>query len=154
VRLVVQRVSSAAVRINGDTLSQIGPGLAVLIGVRQGDDEEVAQRLAARTAGLRIFPDGGGRFNRSLVEIGGEALVVSQFTLYGDVRKGRRPSFNEAGPPEIAEPLVEAFASALEAQGLRVGRGQFGAYMEVELVNDGPVTLVLDSDDLDRPRRR
>jgi D-tyrosyl-tRNA(Tyr) deacylase len=124
-----------------------------LIGVREGDDEATARRLAAKTAELRIFADAAGRFNRSLVEAGGEALVVSQFTLYGDVRKGRRPSFNDAARPELAEPLVESFAAALEEAGVRVARGRFGAMMQVELVNDGPVTLVLDSEELERPRR-
>jgi D-tyrosyl-tRNA(Tyr) deacylase len=121
--------------------------------VREGDDEATARRLAAKTAELRIFADAAGRFNRSLVEAGGEALVVSQFTLYGDVRKGRRPSFNDAARPELAEPLVESFAAALEEAGVRVARGRFGAMMQVELVNDGPVTLVLDSEELERPRR-
>lgn len=152
-RLLLQRVSSAAVRVDGETVGQIGPGLLVLIGVREGDGEAEAQRLAAKTADLRIFPDGEGRFNRSLQECGHEALVVSQFTLYGDVRKGRRPSFNDAARPEVAEPLVEAFARTLEQRGVRVARGRFGAYMQVELVNDGPVTLVIDSDELERPRR-
>ena len=152
-RLVLQRVTSAAVRVEGETVGAIGRGLLVLAGVREGDDAETARRLAAKTAELRIFPDDEGRFNRSLVETGGEALVVSQFTLYGDVRKGRRPSFNDAAPPEVAEPLVEAFAASLEALGVRVARGRFGAHMQVELVNDGPVTLVIDSEELQRPQR-
>lgn len=153
-RLVLQRVSRASVSVSGETAGSIGHGLLVLIGVREGDDEAEAQRLATKTAELRIFPDDEGRFNRSLLECGYEALVVSQFTLYGDVRKGRRPSFNDAARPEVAEPLVEAYAQALEAQGVTVARGRFGAHMEVELVNDGPVTLVLDTDDLDRARRQ
>jgi D-tyrosyl-tRNA(Tyr) deacylase len=124
-----------------------------LIGVREGDDEAEALRLATKTAELRVFPDDEGRFNRSLIECGYEALVVSQFTLYGDMRKGRRPSFNDAARPEVAEPLIGAYAQALETQGVIVARGRFGAHMEVELVNDGPVTLVLDTDDLDRARR-
>jgi D-aminoacyl-tRNA deacylase len=131
----------------------IGHGLLVLIGVRGGDDAVTAERLATKTAELRIFPDNEGRFNRSLIETAGEALVVSQFTLYGDVRKGRRPSFNDAARPEIAEPLVEAYAQALETLGVAVARGRFGAHMQVELVNDGPVTLVLDSSEMDKPRR-
>jgi D-tyrosyl-tRNA(Tyr) deacylase len=154
VRLVIQRVSRAAVRVDEETVGEIAHGLLILIGVREGDDERTAPRLAVKAAELRIFPDEEGRFNRSLLETGGEALVVSQFTLYGDVRKGRRPSFNDAARPEVAEPLVEAFATALEALGVRVARGRFGAYMQVELVNDGPVTLVLDSEDLERLRRR
>jgi D-tyrosyl-tRNA(Tyr) deacylase len=152
-RLVLQRVSRASVSVFGETISAIGPGLLVLIGVREGDGEAEAKRLATKTAELRIFPDDAGHFNRSLLDRGYEALVVSQFTLYGDTRKGRRPSFNDAARPEIAEPLVEAYTQALEALGVTVARGRFGAHMEVELVNDGPVTLVLDSAALDRPRR-
>jgi len=152
-RLVLQRVTSAAVRVEGETVGAIGRGLLVLAGVREGDDAETARRLAAKTAALRIFPDDEGRFNRSLLETGGEALVVSQFTLYADVRKGRRPSFTDAARPEVAEPLVEAYAQALEALGVRVARGRFGAKMAVELVNDGPVTVVIDSAELERPRR-
>ena len=152
-RLVLQRVSSAAVRVDGETIGAIGPGLLVLVGVREGDDEGTARRLAAKTAALRIFPDDEGRFNRSLLETNGEALIVSQFTLYADVRRGRRPSFSDAARPDLAEPLVEAYAAALEALGVRVARGRFGAKMEVELVNDGPVTLVIDSAELERPRR-
>ncbi|HLF72191.1 MAG TPA: D-aminoacyl-tRNA deacylase [Dehalococcoidia bacterium] len=152
-RLVLQRVSSAAVRVDGETIGAIGPGLLVLVGVREGADEGTARRLAAKTAALRVFPDDEGRFNRSLLETHGEALVVSQFTLYADVRRGRRPSFTDAARPEVAEPLVEAYAAALEALGVRVARGRFGAKMEVELVNDGPVTLVIDSSDLERPPR-
>jgi len=152
-RLVLQRVSRASVSVAGETVGSIGHGLLVLIGVREGDDEAEALRLATKTAELRIFPDDKGRFNRSLLECDYEALVVSQFTLYGDVRKGRRPSFNDAAPPEIAEPLVEAYARALEAQGVTVARGRFGAHMDVELVNDGPVTLILDTNDLHRTRR-
>jgi len=153
VRLVVQRVSRAAVRVEAETVGEIAHGLLILIGVREGDDETLARRLATKAAELRIFPDDEGRFNRSLVETGGEALVVSQFTLYGDVRKGRRPSFNDAARPEVAEPLVEAFAASLEALGVRVARGRFGSHMQVELVNDGPVTLVIDSEELQRPQR-
>ena len=152
-RLVLQRGSSAAVRVDGETIGAIGPGLLVLVGVREGADEGTARRLAAKTAALRIFPDDEGRFNRSLLETNGEALIVSQFTLYADVRRGRRPSFTDAARPEVAEPLVEAYAAALEALGVRVARGRFGAKMEVELVNDGPVTLVIDSSDLERPPR-
>jgi D-tyrosyl-tRNA(Tyr) deacylase len=153
VRAVIQRVSRASVSVDGETVGEIAHGHLILLGVREGDEEATARRLAAKTAELRIFPDHEGRFNRSLIETGGEALVVSQFTLYGDVRKGRRPSFNDAARPELAEPLVEAFAAALESLGVRVGRGRFGAYMQVALVNDGPLTLILDSDDLERPRR-
>jgi D-tyrosyl-tRNA(Tyr) deacylase len=154
VRIVLQRVSRAAVSVDGKVVGSIGPGLLVLLGVGEGDDEGDARRLAAKTAELRVFPDGEGRFNRSLLECGFEALVVSQFTLYGDVRKGRRPSFNEAARQELAEPLVEAYAGALEAFGVKVARGRFGAHMDVELVNHGPVTLIIDSADFDRPRSR
>ncbi|HEY7467239.1 MAG TPA: D-aminoacyl-tRNA deacylase [Dehalococcoidia bacterium] len=152
-RLVLQRVSRAAVRVDEETVGEIARGLLILLGVREGDDEATARRLAAKAAELRIFPDQEGRFNRSLIETGGEALVVSQFTLYGDVRKGRRPSFNDAARPEVAEPLVESFAAALEEAGVRVASGRFGAMMQVEMVNDGPVTVILDSEELERPRR-
>ena len=152
-RLVIQRVSEASVSVDGENVGAIGTGLLVLVGVRDGDDEETAQRLATKTAELRIFPDDAGRFNRSLVDVGGEALVVSQFTLYGDTRKGRRPSFNDAARPEVAEPLISAYVWALAAHGIRVAKGRFGAHMEVSLVNDGPVTLVIDSDELEGPRR-
>jgi D-tyrosyl-tRNA(Tyr) deacylase len=141
------------VTVEGETVGEIGPGLLVLAGVRDGDDRDTAERLATKTAELRIFRDDEGRFNRSVLDAGGAVLVVSQFTLYADMRRGRRPSFNAAAKPEGAAPLVEAFASALEGQGLQVARGRFGAMMQVELVNDGPVTLVLDSEDLERPRR-
>jgi D-aminoacyl-tRNA deacylase len=143
-RAVVQRVSSASVRVDGETVGACGRGLLVLIGARHDDTSESATRLAAKVARLRIFPDDAGRFDRSLLDVGGEALVVSQFTLLADTQKGNRPSFTDAAPPEQAEPLVEAFVEALRADRLRVETGVFGARMEVELVNDGPVTLVLD----------
>ena len=152
-RLVLQRVSRASVSVSEETVGAVSHGLLVLIGVREGDDEATARRLATRTAELRIFEDAEGRFNRSLLETGYSALVVSQFTLYGDTRKGRRPSCNDAARPEVAEPLVEAYATALESLGVTVARGRFGAHMQVELVNDGPVTLVIDSADFDKPRR-
>jgi D-aminoacyl-tRNA deacylase len=145
-RIVIQRVSRASVRVDSQTLGEIGPGLLILIGVREGDESQDATRLATKTAELRIFPDDEGRFNRSLLESGGEALVVSQFTLYADTRRGRRPSFVSAARAEVAEPLVEAYAQALEAAGVRVARGRFGAHMQVELVNDGPVTVIIDSE--------
>src|SRR5688572_11001025 len=138
-RLVLQRVTSASVRVEGNVVGAIGAGLIVLVGVRAGDDAATAARFATKTAELRVFADDEGRFNRSLIETQGEALVVSQFTLYGDVRRGRRPSFNDAAKPEVAEPIVEAYAQALEAMGIHVARGRFGAHMEVESVNDGPV---------------
>ena len=152
-RVVLQRVSRAAVRVDGETVGEIGAGLLALVGVAAGDDEATTDRVAAKVAGLRIFSDAEGRFNESVAEIGGAVLVVSQFTLISDLRKGRRPSFTGAARPELAEPLVERFAQQLEAEGLAVARGVFGAMMEVELVNDGPFTVVIDSDELERPRR-
>ena len=135
-------------------MGEIAHGLLILIGVRNGDDEALAQRLAIKTAELRIFPDAEGRFNRSLVETGGEALVVSQFTLLADVRKGRRPSFTDVAAPDVASGLVDAYAAALRELGVGVATGRFGAHMLVELENDGPVTIVLDTADLERPRRQ
>ena len=152
-RIVLQRVSRASVTVGGEAVASIGRGLLLLVGVGEGDDEAEARRLAAKCAEMRIFADAEGRFNLCVTDIGGEALVVSQFTLFGDMRRGRRPSFTEAARPEIAEPLVEAFAQALRAAGVPSQTGRFGAKMEVELVNDGPVTIILDSADLERPRR-
>lgn len=133
-------------------MGEIGPGLLVLLGVAQSDTERHTEQLAAKIAGLRLFGDGGERFERSLTELGGEALVISQFTLLADVRKGRRPSFMEAARPKVAEPLIDLFIQALRGLGIRVSSGRFGAHMEVELLNDGPVTLVIDSGDLEKPR--
>lgn len=144
-RAVLQRVIRANVAIAGETAGRIGPGLLVLLGVARGDTPEQVRWLADKTANLRIFPDDEGKMNRSLLESGGAALVVSQFTLYGDCRKGRRPSFVEAAPPETAVPLYQAFVSALRGLGLTVETGRFGADMQVELVNDGPVTIILDA---------
>jgi D-tyrosyl-tRNA(Tyr) deacylase len=152
-RIVLQRVTRASVRIDGETVGAIDGGLLLLVGVADGDDEGTARRLAQKCAEMRIFADDEGRFNRSLLDISGAALVVSQFTLLADVRKGRRPSFTDAAAPEVASALVDAFADALREMGIRLESGRFGAHMEVELVNDGPVTIVLDSGDLDRPRR-
>ena len=143
-RAVVQRVSAARVRVDGEVRGEIGPGLAVLLGVARGDDEAAAARLAGRVARLRIFENEEGKFDRSLLDVGGAALAVSQFTLIADTAKGNRPSFSDAARPEQAEPLYEAFCTALRALGVPVERGVFGARMEVELVNDGPVTIVLD----------
>jgi D-tyrosyl-tRNA(Tyr) deacylase len=140
-RAVVQRVSRARATPGGE----IGPGLCVLLGVAIDDEPALAARLAQKVAHVRVFADAAGRFDRSLLDVGGEALVVSQFTLIADTAKGKRPSFTHAAPPEDAEPIYERFCSELEAQGLVVARGVFGARMEVELVNDGPVTLVLDA---------
>jgi D-tyrosyl-tRNA(Tyr) deacylase len=152
-RAVIQRVSEASVTVAGEVVGQIGRGLLVLLGVGRGDGPTEAAFLAEKIAGMRIFPDDEGRFNRSALDIGGAALVVSQFTLYGDTRRGRRPSFSDAAPPEAAAPLVEEFAAALRRQGIVVATGSFGAYMQVALVNDGPVTLILDSETFREPRR-
>jgi D-tyrosyl-tRNA(Tyr) deacylase len=143
-RAVVQRVSRASVGIESQTTVEIEHGLCVLLGVASEDDEEAAARLAGKVARLRIFENEGGRFDLSLLDTGGAALVVSQFTLIADTAKGNRPSFTAAAPPERAEPLYEGFCEALEALGVQVERGVFGARMSVELVNEGPVTIVLD----------
>ncbi len=153
-RAVLQRVTRAAVTIGGETVGTIGPGLVVLLGVARGDGPAEARRLATKTAELRTFADDESHFSRSLLETGGAALVVSQFTLLADVRKGRRPSFAAAAPPDEASRLVDAFAEALRELGVSVATGRFGARMLVELENDGPVTIVLDTADLDRPRRQ
>jgi D-tyrosyl-tRNA(Tyr) deacylase len=144
VKAVVQRVSSARVRVDEEVAGEIGPGLCVLLGVSRGDGAEAAARLAEKVARLRIFENDEGRFDRSLLDTGGEVLVVSQFTLVADTSKGNRPSFTEAAQPEEAEPAYEAFCEALRALGVRVETGSFGARMAVEIVNDGPVTIVLD----------
>ncbi|MDP9491314.1 MAG: D-aminoacyl-tRNA deacylase [Actinomycetota bacterium] len=144
-RAVVQRVSSARVVVEGEVVGEVGRGLCVLLGVAREDGEEDAARLAGRVARLRIFENAEGRFARSLLDVAGEALVVSQFTLIADTEKGNRPSFGAAAPPEQAEPLYEAFCMALRELGVGVASGRFGARMAVELVNYGPVTIVLDS---------
>lgn len=143
-RAAVQRVSEASVTVGAEVVSQIGPGALVLLGVASGDTPVAAERLAGRVARLRVFENEDGRFDRSLLDVEGEALVVSQFTLLADTAKGNRPSFTDAAAPEIAEPLYERFCDALEREGVRVQRGRFGARMNVTLVNDGPVTIVLD----------
>lgn len=143
-RLLLQRVSSASVSVDGAVVAAIGPGLLALVGVRRGDGPEEAAWLAEKMANLRIFEDDEGKMNRSVLEVGGEALVVSQFTLYGDARKGRRPGFSDAAPPEEAEPLIEQFVSLLRAAGLPTRTGVFRAHMLVRLDNDGPVTLLLE----------
>jgi D-aminoacyl-tRNA deacylase len=143
-RLVLQRVSSASVRIDGEVSGEIGHGLLLLVGFREGDGDEELAWMAKKVLGLRIFADEDGKMNRSVEEVGGGLLVVSQFTLYGDARKGRRPSFVEAAQPDIAIPLYERFVALLAESGLPVETGEFGAMMEVSLVNDGPVTLILE----------
>jgi D-tyrosyl-tRNA(Tyr) deacylase len=144
-RAVVQRVSSAEVQVEGRTVGKIGPGLLVLLGVGQGDAEADADYLAEKVVNLRVFPDAAGQMNRSLAATGGAALVVSQFTLYGDVRRGRRPGFSDAAPPEVAERLYARFVARVREAGVPTEQGVFRAMMDVALVNQGPVTLLLDS---------
>ena len=143
-RAVVQRVSEASVAVGGETVGAIGAGLLVLVGVHHDDTVADAEALAAKVVSLRIFRDDAGKMNRSVADIGGGVLVVSQFTLYGSVRRGRRPSFTEAALPEVAAPLVGCVQKAIAAVGVPVAGGRFGAMMDVALVNDGPVTMVLD----------
>lgn len=145
-RLVVQRVIRASVRIGDETVGQIGSGSLVLVGIGRGDTDAVVDRMADKLVGLRYFTDAQGRTNVAIEEAGGELLVVSQFTLYADVRRGRRPGFTPAAPPEEANPLVDRLTSRLRERGLNVATGRFGAEMAVELVNDGPFTLILDSE--------
>lgn len=145
VRAVVQRVRFARVEVAGEVVGEIGPGLAVLIGVTQTDTPADARALAAKLAGLRVFADEAGGMNRSVEDVGGAVLVVSQFTLYADARRGRRPSFTAAAGPDVAEPLVEEVVRLLRAEALEVATGRFGARMTVELVNDGPVTILLET---------
>jgi D-tyrosyl-tRNA(Tyr) deacylase len=147
-RVVLQRVSRASVEVDGEGISEIGPGYLLLVGIGANDTPGETDRMAEKVFNLRIFADDEHKMNRSLSDVGGQILLVSQFTLYGDVRKGRRPSWTGAAAPEVAEERVEAFAKSLEARGASVGRGVFGAHMEVELLNDGPVTLILDGADL------
>jgi len=142
-RAVCQRVSEARVTVDGQVHGQIGRGLVVLLGVERGDDRDEAKRLAAKVVRLRIFDGDTGKFDRSLQDVGGAALVVSQFTLVADTRKGNRPSFTNAAPPEQAEPLYEDFCAAVAEKGIPVERGVFGARMAVALINEGPVTIVL-----------
>ncbi len=143
-RALLQRVSSASVSVDGQTVAAIGRGLVVLLGVGHGDGEEQARFLAEKIAALRIFEDSAGKTNLSIQEVRGEIIVVSQFTLYADTRKGRRPSFTDAAPPEVAAPLVMRFADLLRAQGVPTQTGVFGAHMQVEIHNDGPVTIWLE----------
>ncbi|MET0773470.1 MAG: D-aminoacyl-tRNA deacylase [Candidatus Limnocylindrales bacterium] len=144
-RLLLQRVSRASVRIDGTVVGEIGPGLLALVGIGHDDTQDIAAALARRTVELRIFEDDEGRTNRSLADVGGSLLAVSQFTLYAATRKGRRPSFLDAAPPELGQQLYTAYADAVAALGIPVARGVFGAEMAVELVNDGPFTIWLDS---------
>jgi D-aminoacyl-tRNA deacylase len=144
VRALIQRVSEASVTVAGERIAAVGGGLLVLVAAGAGDGPEAPPQLAAKVAGLRVFADAEGRMNRSIADVGGEALVVSQFTLYADVRRGNRPGFTGAAPPDVGERLVDAFVSALRELGVPVQTGRFGAHMQVALVNDGPVTIWLD----------
>ena len=152
-RAVLQRVRSARVVVDGEVVGAIERGVLAYVGVAEGDTPAEAEWLADRIAGLRIFPSDERPIDRSLLDVGGAALVVSQFTLLADTRRGRRPSFTGAAAPDVAEPLVDAVAEALRGQGIEVATGRFGAMMQVESTNDGPVTIVLDSADRERPRR-
>lgn len=148
-RVVLQRVKKGAVWVDGQVVGAVDQGFVILVGVGHQDGDEQALWLARKIAGLRVFEDEAGKFNRSVLDVGGGCLVVSQFTLYADARKGRRPSFTDAAPPEIAEPLIARFAALLRQAGVgRVEMGVFGARMQVEIQNDGPVTILLDTDDL------
>lgn len=152
-RAVLQRVQSARVLVDGEVAGAIDRGVLVYVGVAEGDTSTEAEWLADKIAVLRIFPSEARPIDRSLLDVGGAALVVSQFTLLADTRRGRRPSFTAAAPPEVAEPLVAAVVEALRERGIEVATGRFGAMMQVESTNDGPVTIVLDSADRERPRR-
>ena len=152
-RAVVQRVQAATVTVGGHPVGRIGHGLVVFVGIAPNDSEAVVAKFAEKVAGLRIFEDADERMSLSLTDVAGGVLCISQFTLYGDVRRGRRPSFDTAAPPEVAKPIYEAFCTAIGRQGIACERGVFGAHMEVTLVNDGPVTLILDSEALELPRR-
>lgn len=151
-RVLLQRVSRASVTVDSQVVGAIGPGFVALVGVGHGDGEEQARWLAQKVAGLRVFEDDEGRFNRSIRDVGGAVLVISQFTLYADASRGRRPGFTAAAPPEVAEPLVERFAAMLREEGLPVETGIFGARMLVEIHNDGPVTIWLEREAQDTGR--
>ena len=152
-RVLLQRVEEASVEVEGEEVGRIGRGLVALLGVAEGDEEADAEYLVSKTANLRIFADADGRFNRSALDAGAEVLVVSQFTLYADTRRGRRPDFTRAAAPELAERLYEYAVSLFRETGLTVATGRFQAYMQVRLQNDGPVTIILDSADRHRARR-
>ena len=152
-RVVVQRVSRAAVHVDSETIADIGQGLLLLVGFSRDDAEADLAWMAEKVANLRIFDDPAGKLNRSLLDVGGQVLAVSQFTLYGDARKGRRPSFDASAPADIARPLFEKFVSSLTSRGIVCRSGQFQAVMQVDLVNDGPVTILLESPSQDYSRR-
>ncbi len=143
-RIILQRVASASVRVSGEVVASIGPGVCLLVGVSPADTEVEVETAVAKVSGLRIFPDSDGKMNRSVEDAAGEVMVVSQFTLYGDLRRGRRPSFTDAAPPEVAEPIIAELVEGFRSRGLATSEGVFGARMEVELVNDGPVTFSLE----------
>ncbi len=144
-RAIVQRVTAASVTVAGEPVGRIGPGLVLLVGVRHGDSPAAARWLAEKVAHLRIFADDESKFNRSVLDVGGSILLVSQFTVYGDCRKGRRPNFTAAAPPDVAAPLLDMLAAELRNRGLPVETGEFGAMMQVALTNDGPVTVLVDT---------
>ena len=144
-KIVLQRVSEAEVTVSGQPIGHIGHGLVLLVGIGHNDTEEQARYLGEKCLNLRIFEDDAGKMNRSVMDVGGEILAISQFTLYGDTRKGRRPGFSDAAPPEEAEPLYERFVELLQAGGIKVETGSFGAHMLVRIHNDGPVTLILEA---------
>jgi D-tyrosyl-tRNA(Tyr) deacylase len=147
-RAILQRVTGGSVTVTGNVVGQIGPGYVILLGVTHTDSPVELKKLVEKTVNLRVFEDEQGKMNRSVLEVGGEVLVISQFTLFADTKKGRRPSFIKAAPPEIAEPLVAQFVEALRAAGLpKVAAGVFGAHMQVHIKNDGPVTIMLDTDE-------
>jgi len=143
-RVILQRVSQGSVKVDGETIAKIDRGLVILVGVGPEDGAEQIDYLVNKIANLRIFEDEEGKINRSILDVGGSAIVVSQFTLYADTRKGRRPSFTKAAPPEIADPLIDKFAASLQAAGVATQKGEFGAHMLVEIHNDGPVTIVME----------
>jgi D-tyrosyl-tRNA(Tyr) deacylase len=151
-RALIQRVSQASVSVGGQSVAAIKQGFVIFIGVGKGDSEDDARHLAEKIANLRVFADDSGKFNLSILDIAGEVLVVSQFTLFASTRKGRRPSFSDAAPPEVAEPLVDTFVQLVHAAGLRVDTGRFQQYMQVEIHNDGPVTIFIDSSERLKPR--
>ena len=153
-RAVLTRVKSASVSVDGKTIGSIGPGFLILLGITHDDTEAQAVKLADKLTGLRIFEDEDGKMNRGLDTVNGEILVISQFTLYGNCRKGRRPEFLSAARPEIAIPMYEKFVEICREKGYHVETGEFGAYMEVESLNDGPFTLIVDSADLDAPKKQ
>ena len=152
-RALIQRVSQASVTVDGEVLGQIGPGLVVFVGISETDGQSEIEYIVSKTVNLRIFADDQGRFNHSALDVDAQLLVVSQFTLYGDTRRGRRPSFSRAAAPEEAAGLFEDSLLAFGETGLKVETGRFQAYMDVNIHNDGPVTIMIDSDDLNRPRR-